>query len=72
MRLFISLFAFIFLLACKNDTTTKTTNAINEPTNESKEPEETVLTNNYCFISSYGVDANYQDTTAVKLTIIGN
>lgn len=36
------------------------------------EPEETMLTNIYCFLSSYGVDANYQDTTTVKLTIIGN
>ncbi len=66
------LFSFILLFACKNDSTTKTANNINEPSTEITEPEETMLTNIYCFVSSYGVNPNYQDTTRVKLTIIGD
>jgi len=72
MRILLLLLTFSLLWSCKNDSTSQTTEAIKEPIVETNEPEETALTDNYCFISSTGVDVNYQDTTAIKLTVIGN
>ena len=66
------LFSFIVLFACQNSPTQQETNSSDSSTQEVMEPEETVLTNIYCFLLSYGVDPNYQDTTTVKLTIIGD
>ncbi len=71
MRILFLFLTFSLLWSCKNDSTPQTTESTKESIAETKEPEETVLTTNYCFLSSTGVDANYQDTTSVKLTIIG-
>lgn len=69
MRILFLFIAFISLFACKNSPTEQESNS---STQAITEPEETMLTNTYCFLLSYGVDANYQDTTTVKLTIIGD
>jgi len=71
MRVLLLLLTFSLLWACKNDSTPQKADSIKEPVIETKEPEETVLTTNYCFVATSGVNANYQDTTTVKLTIIG-
>lgn len=73
MRLILALLISISFLACQNNTTTQK-EAINNSlaTEPVTEPEETMLTATYCFISSYGTDVNYKDTTAVRLVIIGD
>ena len=72
MKYFTTLFLLMLLFACQNKATQQAENPSTTPPKEVKEPEETVLNNTYCFVSSYGVDPAYQDTTAVKLTVIGD
>ena len=64
------------LWSCKNDTTSQKTEPTKTETVEelesTQEPEETVLTNRYCFLSTTGTDPNYQDTVQIKLLVIGN
>jgi len=72
MRIILALFISVVALACQNNSTTKKETTNNSSVAENiTEPEETVLTNTYCFIASEG-DGAYQDTTAVKLVVIGN
>lgn len=72
MKYATTLFLLILLFACQNTPTQESETPSTTPMEEVKEPEETVLNNTYCFVSSYGVDPAYQDTTSVKLTVIGN
>ena len=71
MRILLLFLTFSLLWSCKNDATPKMTETKKEPIVETKEPEETVLTNNYCFVATTGTDINSKDTTSVKLTVIG-
>jgi len=72
MRVLFLFLTFSLLWSCKNDSTPETTKSTKAPIVETTEPEETALTDHYCFVATTGVDANYKDTTAVKLTVIGN
>lgn len=71
MRLIILFCAIFSFSACQNNTTTQKETANNYSAIETvTEPEETVLTNTYCFVAAEGEGA-YKDTTAVKLVIVG-
>jgi len=69
MRLFILLF-ITCLIACQSNTTQQAPE-VDQPS-ITIEPEETALTETYCFVLSYGVDPKYQDTTTANLTIVGS
>lgn len=71
MRVLFLFIAASLLWSCQNDSASKTVDTANETVQEIKEPEETVLTNTYCFRSYFGEDPNYKDTTRVNLVIIG-
>ncbi|MEM6318237.1 MAG: hypothetical protein AAF960_11250 [Bacteroidota bacterium] len=67
------LFIICLSFACGNNANQKTDEPAQTPTASTPQlPENTSLDGNYCFVASYGVDSLYQDTTAVRLTIIGN
>ena len=72
MKFYIPLVLAFLLMACQYTTTEQTAESDNQAAETVKEPEETVLNNTYCFVSTFGEDVNYQDTTFVKLTIIGD
>ena len=76
MRVLLLFLTLSLLWSCKNDTTSQKAEATKaesvKEVEATKEPEETVLTNRYCFLSTTGVDANYKDTIRVKLMVIGN
>lgn len=69
MRLLILFFIITSLLSCQSDTTKKEMSV--EKPSASTEPEETALTESYCYILSYGTDPKFLDTTTVNLTIVG-
>ena len=72
MRVLFLFLSFSLLWSCKNDKTPQKTDSVKELPTETKEPEETALNDTYCYLATHGTDANYKDTTSVKLTIIGN
>lgn len=73
MKFYIPLFFGLFLISCQNTSANEqAVESDDQPIETVTEPEETILNNTYCFVSTFGQNANYQDTTFVKLTIIGD
>ncbi|MEM1121779.1 MAG: hypothetical protein AAGJ18_15110 [Bacteroidota bacterium] len=70
MRLFAAFLLVVGLYACQSNTASKEQST--DKTVATTEPAKTTITENYCYVLSFGHDPKYQDTTQVNLTIMGD